>query len=215
MDVFPNVKTDPRYENKLVEIHGTADIPRNWRGTPVEQFILSQNFGHPIAPCQTPQVLISTCIEFRYAMPVPSMYAYVIRRAGGRLVGSEFTIAYVLSRGVRHVILIGHNDCGMAKVGTVLADLVEAIVDQGWDRKRAEEFIHKYAPRYSVANELDALEQEFHRLRRIFKKLEVAPLFTSLFDKRLYVPRWYQDLVESGLHRCVAPVADEELIQLI
>jgi len=72
-----------------VELQSSADILVRWQGTPIEQVIQAQNFGYPLHPQPTPQVVIVTCMEYRYSMPVPSNYAYVICAPGGRLIGSE------------------------------------------------------------------------------------------------------------------------------
>src|SRR5689334_16761914 len=107
---IPSVRTDDKYRDRLVDIFSREAIPDEWQGSPIEHFIMWQNFGWPLHPGPRPELLISTCIEFRYALPIPRQYAYVIRRASGRMIGAEFTIGYTLAKGVRHVIMIGHND---------------------------------------------------------------------------------------------------------
>lgn len=216
MVTLPSVKADPRYKDRLISIQEPADIPDLWKGTPIEQFILAQNFDIPIANYDgTPHLLIVSCIEFRYSLPVPRMYAYMIRRAGGRIVGSEFSLSYCLSRGVRHLILIGHNDCGMTKVPEHAPAMVAALVEQGWSRVRAEEFVERHAWRYRVKDELDSIEQEYRRLRRLFKKITVAPLFISLSDTKLYVPKWYTDGLVDGLEPVSDTPPDDDLLRLL
>src|SRR5260221_4402755 len=105
MTKLPSVQADPHYAERLIDLVDPEQIPQLWKGTPIEQFILSQNFGYPIAQYDgKPQLLIVTCIEFRYALPIPRMYAYVIRRAGGRIVGSEFSLTSCMAKGVYSVI---------------------------------------------------------------------------------------------------------------
>ncbi|HEY9868380.1 MAG TPA: hypothetical protein V6D08_04390 [Candidatus Obscuribacterales bacterium] len=213
------IDLDPRYHGRLVEVETPKSMPEYWQGTPVEKLILAQNFKKPIDAAGKPELLIVTCIEFRYALPVPSMYSYVIRRASGRLIGSEFSLAYVLSKGVEHVVMIGHNDCGMTKVPEAAPAMIDALVREGWHRDRAEEFIKYQAGRYTMDDELTALEREYVRLRRLFKRVHLAPLFVCLADQKLYIPKWFHDRMTGA--RAVedetrgATVADEELLTLM
>lgn len=190
----PSVKFDEKLIGKLVNFDVREDIPDQWRNTPIEAFIMSQNFGWPVHSTGHPQVLIATCIEFRYSMPVPRNYAYVIRRASGRVIGSEFSVGYTMAKGVKYLLLIGHNDCGMSKVESVAADVVDAFVDQGWRREIAEEYVRKHGNRHAIKDELESLKEEYLRLRKIFPRLKIAPLFVCLYDSKLYLPKWYEEL---------------------
>ena len=195
MNNFVGINSDPRYKEKLVELISSADIPARWRGTPIEQIIQAQNFGYPLHPQPQPTVLIASCMEFRYALPVPANYAYVIRTPGGRLLGAELAIGYVLSRGVTNVLLIAHNDCGMTHLVERSAAIVDAFVAQGWSRPKAEQFVQAQIAKQGIHDELDALEQEYHRLKGLFKQVHVAPLFLTLSDRKVYIPRWYIDFI--------------------
>lgn len=193
MNIPPPLRIDEKYQDTLLEIRSREDIPEAWQKTPIESFIMAQNFGWPIDSTGKVELLIATCIEFRYALPVPRMYAYVIRRASGRVIGSEFSVGYTLSQGVRYLVMIGHNDCGMSKVYEKAPSVVQAFVDQGWDRDIAEEYVTKQASRHAISDELEALRTEYIRLNQIFRKLVVAPLFVCLHDSRLYIPKWYTE----------------------
>lgn len=210
MNIPPPVRADDKYRDSLIEIQSREDIPDAWKGTPVESFIMAQNFGWPIVSTGKVELLIATCIEFRYALPVPKMYAYVIRRASGRVIGSEFSVGYTISQGVKYLVMIGHNDCGMSKVYEKAPSVVQAFVDQGWDPKVAEDYVNKQASRHAISNELDALRTEYIRLTNVFRKLIVAPLFVCLHDSRLYIPKWYAE-EESNLPQ--EPKVPNELIQ--
>ena len=193
----PSVKSDDKYRDRLVEIFSRETIPEEWQDSPIEQFIMWQNLGWPLHAGANPELLISTCIEFRYALPIPRQYAYVVRRASGRLNGSEFTIGYTLAKGVRHLIMIGHNDCGMAKVAEVASQVVESFVEQGWSKEAAEEYVRKQGANHAIGDELIALKDEYIRLRSYFKKLTIAPLFVCLNDNKLYIPHWYKEVSEA------------------
>ena len=191
MSSLPSTKKDDKYANKLLELNTQEDIPELWRGTPIEALIMAQNMGWPIVPGEHPQMLIVTCIEYRYTPPIPRMYAYMIRRASGRLVGSEFSVGFVLSQGVKHLVLVGHNDCGMVKVPEKGAAVDEALTAQGWNRTLSEQFVRHYTLKHKIVDELGALEAEYLRLGHLFPKLVIAPLFVNLYDSKLYLPKFY------------------------
>lgn len=211
MSIPDLVEFDPRYKDRLLSIDDPKSIPKKWQGTPIESLILSENFGVPIGACEQPQLMIATCIEFRYALPVPRMYAYVMRRASGRLVGSEFSVAYAIARGVRHLALIGHNDCGMTKVAENAASMADALVAEGWNPERAKEYISYQSARYAIDDEIDSLEHEYKRLKRLFKRLEIAPLFVCLANTKLYIPKWYQQYSDQNTAK---EVSDEDLLTI-
>jgi len=87
------------YRDKLHEIRFSMDIPKRWAGTPIEAFIPVANFGYPLEAHEEPQLLIVSCIEFRFALAVPAMYAYVIRSAGGRCLARNCAWLCSFSRG--------------------------------------------------------------------------------------------------------------------
>lgn len=208
------IAEDPRYAGRLFDMATPDDIPDEWKGSPVEKLILAENFETPIEETGKPEMLIVTCIEFRYQLPIPAMFAYVIRRASGRLIGSEFSLAYTLYRGIECVALIGHNDCGMTKVSEAKEGMKDALVKHGWNELRAEEFIQYHAGRYGITDEIDSLEREYWRLKRLFPTLLIAPMFVCLADRKLYIPNWYlnpktQDGEDESL------VKDEELLTIM
>lgn len=55
-----------------------------------------------------------------------------------------------MAKGVKHLILIGDNDCGMAKVPQVASEVIDAFVDQGWRREVAEEYVRKQGSRHAI-----------------------------------------------------------------
>lgn len=214
MPLPPPIMSDSCYKDRLFDISSPDKIPEHWKGTPFEGLINAHNFGMGIESTGKPQLLIATCIEFRYALPVPRMHAYVIRRASGRLIGSEFSVAYAIAKGVRHMALIGHNDCGMTQVQPNRQGMINALVEEGWHRDRAEEFFDYHAGRYSISDELGSLEREYIRLKRLFRRIKIAPLFYSLADNKVFVPQWYLDLKTKGGLKLNNDVQDEELLSV-
>lgn len=204
-----------KFNTRLTSIDSVDDIPENWRDSPIAALIASHNFGETIEVTGEPRLLISTCIEYRYVPAVPTSYAYIIRRASGRLLGSEFSLVYALSKGVKHVVLIAHNDCGMTKVSAHRPAMIATLVEQGWDPERADEFVNMHAGRYHIEDEVDSLKREFYRLKRLFRNVEIAPLFVSLSSQRLHIPNWYLDFVKKPeLNKAGTTVPDEEYLML-
>lgn len=212
MNIPPPVRADDKYRDFLKEISSRDDVPASWKDTPIESFIMAQNFGWPIAATGKVELLIATCIEFRYSLPIPKMYAYVIRRASGRVIGSEFSVGYTLSQGVRYLIIIGHNDCGMSKVYEKAPLVVQAFVDQGWTKEAAEEYVQKQVARHAIKDELEALHEEYLRLTNVFRKLVIAPLFVCLHDSKLYIPKWLSE--EQNAQTTDGPVPNELITNL-
>ncbi len=210
---------NPSYDGRVTAIVQPSDIPERWRNSPIESLILAQNFDQEILGSGNPELLLATCIEFRYKPKVPDSFAYILRRASGRLVGSEFSVAYTLAKGVRHVALVGHNDCGMTKVAENKQAMINALVEQGWYPDRAVDYVNMNASRYAIEDELDSLKSEYLRLRRLFHKIEIAPLFLSLANSKLYMPSWYFQMMISGeVDKPVGDpslVSDEELLSLL
>lgn len=214
MNIPPPVKIDEKYKDLLISIDSSQDIPVEWQNTPLSSLIMAQNFGWPIQGSGKVELLIATCIEFRYALPVPRMYAYVIRRASGRVIGSEFSVGYTLSQGVKFLAMIGHNDCGMSKVYERAPLVVQAFMDQGWSREAAEQYVQKQAARHAIPDELDALRGEYIRIRELFPKLIVAPLFVCLHDSKFYVPQWYPETFKETATHPTEPVPNSVIENL-
>ncbi len=187
--------TSVTFGSRIKAIKSRDDLPTRWHDSPIEEFIGAHNWEKPIerTSATTPSLLLVSCIEFRFQPDIPPYFAYVIRSAGGRLshmAGSEFALSYILAKGVRHVAIVGHNDCGMTKVYQFKPQLVQALVDQGWEPERAQRFIDDNADNFAISDEIDSLEKEYLRLKESFKNIEIAPLFVSLSTKRLHLPLW-------------------------
>lgn len=209
------IEEDSRYAGKVEYIDSISKIPVEWQNTPIEKFIRAENFGEKIEGSGTPELLIAACIEFRYALPIPRMFAYVLRRASGRLIGAEFSLAYILSAGVKHICLVGHNDCGMTKVEENKQRMIDALIEQGWYPDRAAEFINTQAGMHHMKDELDGLEWEYKRLRRLFRNVVIAPLFVDLSNTQLYIPNWYfKHRDKHSFERDPNEVADEDILQM-
>lgn len=179
------------FGSRISKLSDPESIPKEWKGTPIEELIGAHNFDKPIEPGETPRLLLVSCIEYRFSPQVPHSFAYVARKAGSRLIGEEFSVAYTVAKGVKHIALIGHNDCGMTKVNQSKPLLIDALVSQGWDKTAATLYVNANAPSHMIGDELESLEQEYLRLSALFKKVMIAPLFVSIASAHLHIPNWY------------------------
>jgi carbonic anhydrase len=207
------VTTNPNYNTRLRPILSKNDIPSRWHGTPIDALISAHNFDTPIESTGKPELLIATCIEFRFQPRVPAFYAYEIRRASGRVIGAEFTVTYALAKGVKHVALIGHNDCGMTQVAPNAELMIDTLVAQEWPRAEAEHYVKSRGPRHAITDEVDALRDEYQRLRRLFRHVEIAPLFAALGNDKLYMPLWYYEIADKT-DTDLGPVQKEDVLGL-
>ncbi len=186
-----------KFISRLAQLTSPNELPERWKGTPIEDFIGAHNFDKEVTEAavgSTPQLLIVSCMEFRFMPQIPRNFAYMIRTPGGRISnipGAEFAVAYVIANGVKHIVTVGHNECGMTKVDVFKPKLVDALIDQGWEKEQAHTFIEDNAGNFAIEDEIDSLRFEFLRLREKFKKVEIAPLFVSLSSSRLHLPSWY------------------------
>jgi carbonic anhydrase len=183
---------------RLKQINTPEDVPPQWVNTPIADLIGAHNFNKPVESTGEPKLLLVTCIEYRFQPEIPPMWAYVNRCAGGRLTGSEFSVSYILAKGVKHMALIGHNDCGMTKVEEYKPALIDALVGQRWDRERAEDFVEQNAARFAMSDEIDGQKREFKRLQQLFPEIEIAPLFVSIASMRLHIPKWYLEYMKES-----------------
>jgi len=186
------------YKNSLTALSTVSDIPEIWHDTAIEKFIMAQNMGHTIFAEPRAKVLMSACMKCRYSIPIPANFAYVIRTPGGRLTGTELAVGYAISRGVDTLIMVAHNDCGMTKLTKYKADIIKALIDQGWNEKEAIQFVEVEQKKLSIENELETLHDEYLRLKNLFKKISIAPLFLILAEQKAYLPKWYEKLLNGN-----------------
>ncbi|MGD9682221.1 MAG: hypothetical protein AB7W16_13630 [Candidatus Obscuribacterales bacterium] len=193
-DHNPSATQSVKFSDRLDPVESREDLPPHWLDSPIEEFIGAHNFGKEIEGASQPRLLIVSCIEFRFRPQIPNNFAYVIRSAGGRmsnLAGSEFALSYIFAKGVKHIAIVGHNDCGMTKVDQFKPALIEALIDQGWEKEKAGAFIEENAGRFAMDDEIESLRREFLRLRSLFNNVVIAPLFVSLASNRLHIPSWH------------------------
>jgi carbonic anhydrase len=174
--------------HRLVTVSAPADIPPEYRTTPIAQLLEFHNFKQPLEPFEKARLLIGMCMDNRKHLRIPDNFAFILRAGGANLRYSEFKVSYAIAiGGVTHIALIGHNNCGMLNLHSRKDAFVEGLVKSaGWDKELAEEHFMHFAPMFEVGNEVDFILSETKRLRLRYPKIQIAPLMYLVEDNRLY-----------------------------
>jgi carbonic anhydrase len=173
----------------LFQIDQEEDIPACLKDTPIGVLLREQNLGHAFETESThPELVIGMCIDFRKQLSVPKDWAYIIRREGANMDGSEFAIALGLSKGIRYMALIAHNDCAMANTAEHQDGFVKALVGKyGWSQKKALDFFIEHARSKDIGNEVDFVLEEAARIEKLFPGITVVPLLMRVENDKLYL----------------------------
>jgi carbonic anhydrase len=88
------------------------------------------------------------------------------------------------------MVLIGHNNCGMVNLVARKKEFVDGLTFiAGWEAERADKHFSDHAPMLEIENETDFILSEKKRLRLLYPKIKIAPLFYRVEDNRLYFIR--------------------------
>ncbi|TRZ66668.1 carbonic anhydrase [bacterium] len=175
--------------NRLLTISTESDILPEYRNTPIGLLFEYHNLNLPLKFYDKAQILIGMCMDNRKHLLIPDNFAFIIRAGGANLRYSEFKVSYAISVGqVRHIALIGHNNCGMVNLLSRKGVFIQGMVDTaGWDSKMAEEHFMQFAPMFEIGNEVDFILSETKRLRLLYPKIQIAPLMYLVEDNKLYL----------------------------
>jgi len=174
--------------NRLLPVKTSEDILPEYRGTPVETLFEYHNFKMPFGSYTDSKMLIGMCMDKRIHLNIPARFAFTIRTGGANLRYSAFNVSYAIAvGGVRCIVLIGHNDCGMVNLYSKKDQIVGGLVEgAGMDPEQSEDHFRNYAPMFEIDSETEFLLSEAARLRKKYPKIMVAPLFYILEDNMLY-----------------------------
>lgn len=172
---------------KLIPITSFEQIPKEYQQTPIGKLIAYQNLGKEFEAYQSAEILVGMCMDNRKQLHIPENFAYIIRTGGANLRYSEFKVSYAIAiGGVKHVVLIAHDHCGMVNLMSKREQFIEGLIDNaGWDRARAEEHFLNYAPMFEIDNEASFVVEEAQRLSQKYPYIEFVPLYYSLLDNQL------------------------------
>jgi carbonic anhydrase len=173
--------------NRIRSVTSVGDIPAIYRDTPIGLLLEYHNLDRPFESYQNARLLIGMCMDNRKHLHIPDNYAFILRAGGANLRYSEFKVSYAISVGsIRHIALIGHNQCGMVNLVSRKMQFVQGLVDNaGWTREAAEEHFNHYAPMFEIGNEVDFILSEVTRLRQRYPGVTVAPLIYNVGDNLL------------------------------
>lgn len=174
--------------NKLHKIEKPEDILFQFRNTPIGNLIEYHNLGKEYDNYSNAELLVGMCMDNRKHLHIPDNFAYIIRSGGANLRYSEFKVSYAVSvGGIKHIALIGHNNCGMVNLISKKQTFINGLVnDAGWDRQNAEDHFTHFAPMFEIGNETDFILNESKRLKIRYPKITIAPLFYLVEDNKLY-----------------------------
>ncbi len=174
---------------RLVNISKQEDIFPEYRDTPVGLLLEYHNLERSPDTYTKAQLLVGMCMDNRKHLNIPDNFAFIIRTGGANLRYSEFKVSYAISVGdVRHIALIGHNNCGMVNLVSRKEQFINGLVEKaGWDREWAEEHFMHFAPMFEIGNEIDFVLSEAGRLRQRYPKIKIAPMLYKVEDNRLYL----------------------------
>lgn len=175
--------------NRLLPVASEADIPQAYRNTPIGQLLSFHNLRAPFAEFQNARLLVGMCMDNRKHLHIPDNFAFIIRAGGANLRYSEFKVSYAIAvGGVRHIALIGHNNCGMVNLHARRDLFINGLVESaGWERDLAEQHFTQFAPMFEIVNEIDFVLSEAKRLRVRYPKIQIAPMLYRVEDNLLYI----------------------------
>jgi carbonic anhydrase len=174
---------------RLVEIKSTGDIFPEYRETPIGLLLEYHNLNKELDKYSQAQLLIGMCMDNRKHLRIPDNFSYIIRAGGANLRYSEFKISYAIAvGGVKYIVLIGHNKCGMVNLISRKEQFIKGLVENaGWEKEWAEEHFMHFAPMFEIGNEIDFVISEAKRLRLRYPKITVAPTLYNVDNGNLYL----------------------------
>ena len=163
------------------------DIPKRYKDNPIGLLFEYHNCKRKFKVHLHAQLLIGMCMDNRNNLHIPDNFAFIIRSSGANLRNIEFNISYAIAIGqVRHMVLIGHNNCGMVSLISRKKEFIKGLIDiAGWRREAAEAHFIKSACSYEIDNELDFIVNEAKRLSMKYPKIKFTPLYYRIEDSLL------------------------------
>lgn len=174
--------------NRLISVKSKDDVLPEYRNTPVETLFEYHNLKMPFGSYKDSRLLIGMCMDKRKHLHIPDNFAFIIRTGGANLRYSEFKVSYAIGvGGVRCIVLIGHNNCGMVNLISRKDQFVRGLSEAtGCDPEQAEDHFMHFAPMFEIGSETDFILSEAKRLRLKYPGILIAPLFYLLEDNLLY-----------------------------
>jgi carbonic anhydrase len=176
---------------RLTTVSSAADIPPQYRNTPVGLLLEYHNLGRPFEAYSSAKLLMGMCMDNRHQLRMPNNFSFILRTGGANLRRHEFKVSFAIGvGGVRCMALMGHTECGMVNLAVRKEQFIRGLVEAaGWERKSAEEHFDEFAPQFEIGNEIDFTLDEVRRLRSRYPKITIAPLLYRVQDNLIYIIR--------------------------
>lgn len=173
---------------RIIPVTQISDIPSQYRNSPIQNLFEFHNLNRPFDSYDSAKLLVGMCMDHRNHLTMPENFAYIIRTGGANLRYSEFKVSYAIGVGqVRHIVLIGHSNCGMVNLNGKKEKFIQGMIDNaGWTKEQAEIQFNNYAPLFELGNSIDFILQEAQRLRTRYPGVIVAPLYFIIGERPLY-----------------------------
>lgn len=177
--------------DRLVPVTTKDDIFPDLRDSPIGLLLEYHNLNREYETYTQAQLLVGMCMDHRKHLHIPDNFSYIIRAGGANLRYSEFKVSYAIAvGGVKHIALIGHNQCGMVNLMARKESFIKGLTEvAGWDEDFAEQHFTQFAPMFEIGNEIDFVLSESQRLRLRYPKIQVAPFLYKVEDNLLYQVR--------------------------
>ena len=172
---------------KLTEVNSERDIFQEYKGTPIGLLLEYHNLNRRFCFYEHPRMLIGMCMENRKSLWIPDNFAFIIRTGGTNLFYHEFQVSYAIGvGGIRHIALIGHDNCGMAGLDKKKNRFIEGLVNNaGWNEEKARAHFENLSPFFEIGDSVPFLVSEVARLKKRYPKVMVAPLFYDVEKGKL------------------------------
>ena len=199
--------------DRLVSVARDTDIPLPLKHTPFEVLLRSNNMGKiDVTPGDSPQLLIGMCIDYRKSLYLPRDWAFVIRREGANMLGSEFSLAMAMSMGIKSMALIAHDQCAMARPQNSRDSFIKCLTEEhAWNTDLATRFFEDHIRSREIGNEINFVLEETNRLHRTFKGLTIVPMIYRLEDNKLYL---IKDWLDSQGIKVANTTSEDEAVKL-
>lgn len=174
--------------DRLIPIEKREDIPKQYLDTPISQLLEYHNLGIEFDAYDSARLLVGMCMDNRKHLTIPDNFAYIIRSGGANLRYSEFKVSYAIAVGkVRHIALIGHNNCGMVNLVERKEEFIKGLIEiAGWKKEKAIDHFQHFAPMFEIGSEVSFILSETKRLRLKYPGVKIAPLLYLVEDNKLY-----------------------------
>lgn len=174
---------------RLSAVEKYDDIPLEYRKTPVGLLLEYHNLSRDFDSHSKAGLLIGMCMDNRKHLKIPDNFAFIIRSGGANLRYSGFKVSFAISIGkVRHIVLIGHTNCGMVNLASKKENFIKGMVEgAGWSEEKATTHFQKYAHQFEIENEVKFVFNEATRLRNCYPLITVVPMLYKVETHKLFL----------------------------